>query len=93
MKPHRGPVVIPVTTILIYTLFSIYDQRKDRALEELRMRQRDIADGLEEKNELIRELYHRVKNNLQLVLSMIRLTLSTLLRTSTAEKDRQSNHR
>ncbi len=93
MKPHRGPVVIPVTTILIYTLFSIYDQRKDRALEELRMRQRDIADGLEEKNELIRELYHRVKNNLQLVLSMIRLTLSTLLRASTAEKDRQSNHR
>jgi len=74
MQTWKGWIYVVITTILIYILLSIYAQRKDRALEELRMRQRDIAEGLEEKNELIRELHHRVKNNLKLVLSMIRLT-------------------
>lgn len=58
-----------------------YEQRYSHLLseqnrlisEEVRLRTEELAGAMHEKETLFKELHHRVKNNLQLILSIIRL--------------------
>jgi two-component sensor histidine kinase len=70
LQTGKGWIYVGITTVLIYLLLRAYAKRKEGALHELNRQQQVLRDVLEEKEELIRELHHRVKNNLQLVISL-----------------------
>lgn len=67
LQTSKGWIYVGITTALIYLLLKAYSGHKNRALQEL-------AEKNEEKKALIRELHHRVKNNLQLIISIINLS-------------------
>ena len=56
----------------------------DRMAATIEADERELQQALEEKNTLLREDYHRVKNNLQLVISMMNLQI----RQSQSEEER-----
>ncbi len=68
---------------LMYTLNGMMDtiEQSDRALQkahdqlELKVQERtaELADIINEKNILIKEVHHRVKNNLQIILSLLNM--------------------
>jgi two-component sensor histidine kinase len=74
----KGWFYVAATSVL-FGLFAFAELRR---LAEMRNRaeedERRIAAMLEEKNALVRELHHRVKNNLQLISSLIALRMDTL---------------
>lgn len=74
LQTSKGWIYVAVTTVLIYLLLSTYAAIKQKALDELNAGQSRLKEALREKEELIRELHHRVKNNLQLLLSIISLS-------------------
>ncbi len=76
LQTAKGWIYVVITTVLIYLLLHAYANMKERALQELNRQKEVLHDVLEEKNELIRELDHRVKNNLQLVISLIGISRS-----------------
>lgn len=47
----------------------------DRMADTIEQDERKLEQAIEEKNILLREIYHRVKNNLQLVISMMNLQM------------------
>lgn len=47
----------------------------DEMAEEIEMREQTLIETVEEKDTLLREVYHRVKNNLQLIISLMRLQI------------------
>lgn len=47
----------------------------DQMAENIELDEQELRRGLDEKNTLLREVYHRVKNNLQLVVSMTNLQM------------------
>jgi len=64
--------------------------RLERALKLERDR---LAQSLAEKEVLIKEVHHRVKNNLQVIASMLRLQADAVAGTAAAEALRHSQHR
>jgi two-component system, sensor histidine kinase PdtaS len=70
LQTRKGWIYVGITTLMIYSLLKLYSNRKNRITEEL-------AEKNREKNTLIRELHHRVKNNLQLIISIINLSGSS----------------
>jgi two-component sensor histidine kinase len=50
-------------------------QTFDRMADTIEQDERELERAIEEKNILLREIYHRVKNNLQLVISMMNLQM------------------
>jgi two-component sensor histidine kinase len=55
-----------------------WERRQSRELEQrVRERTSELQAALEERSELIKEIHHRVKNNLQLVSSFLNLSRST----------------
>ncbi len=71
LSTGKGWLYVLVTGILLFAL--VYGELRRRAILEARLR-----DGLGEKGALLAELNHRVKNNLQIVASILNLETESL---------------
>jgi two-component sensor histidine kinase len=71
----KGWIYVVLTTVLVYLLVRTYAVYKERLLVSLAGREREARDRLAEKELLVREVHHRVKNNMQMIQSMIQLNL------------------
>jgi two-component sensor histidine kinase len=82
VSTYKGWFFILITGILLF--FLVYgEMRRQNALEA------ELRDGLKEKSALLFELNHRVKNNLQVLASILNLESEDL----TSEEARELNNR
>ena len=72
----KGLVFVTATTLLLYLVLSRYAKRQRVAFTSMEAALLQTERSLQQRKEALRELHHRVKNNLQLVVSMLRLTQS-----------------
>lgn len=74
MQSVKGSVYVVVTAVLVYLLVRSFAVRQLAVQEQLRERERVLEQKLRERNTLLKEVFHRVKNNLQIVLSIMNLS-------------------
>lgn len=74
LQTAKGWVYVLLTTALVYLLMVIYSRQKERAHREAFRAAEVLSRSLEQKKLLVRELHHRVKNNLQTVLALLNLS-------------------
>lgn len=70
LQTYKGWIYVAGTALLLYFL----------SVREFHVRDKveaDLANTVHDKDELMRELHHRVKNNLQLIMSLINLQRSS----------------
>ena len=72
-QTYKGWFYIVITAMLVYALSKVYANHKDKALTLSREKERIVSNNLKEREILIKEIQHRVKNNLQIIISLIRL--------------------
>jgi two-component sensor histidine kinase len=76
------------TALILYLLW-----QNKRARTQLEIVNAEIAKALEEKDLLLREIHHRVKNNLQIVSSLLNLQSRTIQDAGAAQAIRDSQNR
>lgn len=74
LQTYKGWVFVGLTTVLVYILSRLYSRYRNRAEQDLVRANEEIAAALREKEILVRELRHRVMNNLQSVTALLNLT-------------------
>lgn len=73
LQTAKGWIYVLLTTILVYVLMRMYSSQKNAAHQETIRAGELLSQTLEQKKLLVRELHHRVKNNLQTVLAFLNL--------------------
>ncbi|MFW5828516.1 MAG: histidine kinase dimerization/phosphoacceptor domain -containing protein [Alkalispirochaeta sp.] len=74
LQTVKGWIYVVLTTALVYGLMVIYSRQKQRAHREAIRAGEILSHSLEQKKLLVRELHHRVRNNLQTVLALLNLS-------------------
>lgn len=67
--------------------------RRTAALRQLQARDEQLEHSLSEQTTLVKEVHHRVKNNLQVISSLLRMQAELLKDPTAAEALRESQHR
>ncbi len=75
IQTFKGWIYVAVTTLLIFFLVRFYTRYQIKLTERILEREKEARRDLKEKEILLKEVHHRVKNNLQFIQSMIRLNL------------------
>lgn len=80
-----GCIIFLSSVLLTYAYFALRNERKklNRANKDLELLNEQITSALEQKEIIVREMYHRVKNNLNMLTGLIHLQLEGALDTNT----------
>ncbi len=73
LQTAKGLFYVGTTALLAWYLVKNFAVRQRHIQDELRSQRDALAESLRDKEHLVREIQHRVKNNLQVVLSITRL--------------------
>lgn len=84
-----------ILSAFIWTTYNFYfiGKRNSKAVEVIREQNDTISNTLKQKEVLLQEVHHRVKNNLQIVISLLNLQASTLQDETARSKFRESGSR
>jgi len=74
-QTYKGAFYVLITTTLVYSLVNSYNKRQKRLRDDLREKEKKAQNTAEANAVLLREVHHRVKNNLQIINSMIHLSI------------------
>lgn len=74
LQTYKGTIYVLLTTVLLFTLLNLYARRATTALNTVRSKQRELSILLHQRDQLIRELHHRVRNNMQIIIAILRLS-------------------
>lgn len=84
-----------VLSAFVWTTYNFYfiGKRNNRAMAVINQQNETISNTLKQKEILLQEVHHRVKNNLQIVISLLNLQESTVEDESARSKFRESGGR
>ncbi len=74
-------------------LLEFHKNEKDRLQQLVSLRTKELSTALDEKNTLLKEIHHRVKNNLQTIVSLLQLQSSKLHDADAKEMIRSAQNR
>ncbi len=74
-------------------LLEFHKNEKDRLQQLVFLRTKELSTALDEKNTLLKEIHHRVKNNLQTIVSLLQLQSSKLHDADAKEMIRSAQNR
>lgn len=75
LQTIKGWLYVVLTTGLVYFLVGAYASRKNHLISVAQKREESAVEDLRMKELVVREIHHRSKNNLQLVKSLLRISL------------------